>query len=315
MKTKLNRRIAAVAAVLLIALLGGCNEYRIDVAVDENGGGTRALELVMQNVDGEQVTVDVGEMPEIYMVGDEGRLERRIADDGSEELVYRTTSRMDGPAAWKNANMDIQIDGAAGKDGERTVRFANDISVETGRSTAGRRVTYRETFAWEGLLDVLAGEIADRYVRRLEERFPGLSGEEKAELRGAMNGVVTMGFRGMGEDDDEMEELRRFAALVTEQSVAILGDRITGSAKSHVFDIAHDVITDPQDIVAMHIQRRLPGVLVAGHTGILLEVTMPGRIVETNGEIVEGSTVRWEIQPLDMFSVPREARVISEIAD
>ena len=28
-----------------------------------------------------------------------------------------------------------------------------------------------------------------------------VSGEEKAELRGAMNGVVTMGFKGMGEDE------------------------------------------------------------------------------------------------------------------
>ena len=315
METKRNKRILALAAVLLVALLGGCNEYRIAVDVDENGGGTRTLELVMKEVEGEQVTIDADRMPGIYMIGDEDAVERRTGEDGSDELVYRATRRMSGPADWKGVKMDIRIDGASVEKSDRTVRFTNDVSVETGRSTAGRRVTYRETFAWEGLLDVIAGEIADRYVRRLEERFPGLSGEEKAELRGAMNGVVTMGFKSMGEEDDEAEKLRRFAALVTEQSVAILGDRITGSAKSHVFDIAHDVITDPQEIIAGQIQRRMPGVLVAGYTGILLEVTMPGRIVETNGEIVEGSTVRWEIQPLDWFSVPREARVTSEIAD
>ncbi|MBN1885128.1 MAG: hypothetical protein JW876_06355 [Candidatus Krumholzibacteriota bacterium] len=317
MKTTRKKTIALAAAALLVAFLGGCNEYRIAVSVDGNGGGTRAVELTMEEVSGEQVTVDVDEMPRIFAIGDDAteRIERRTTDDGSQQLVYRTSRTMKTPADWAAAKTDVQIDAALAGGDFADVRFTNSVSVETDRSASGRRYTYRETFAWRGLLDVLAEKMADRYVFRMAERFPDLTGEEKAGLRGAMAGVITVGFKSMREKDDEMEKLREFASLVTEQSAAILGDRITGSAKSHVFDLAHDVITDPQDILAAQIQRVLPGVLVAGHTGIVLEVTMPGRIVETNGTISGESTVRWEIQPLDMFSVPREALAISEIAD
>ena len=104
--------------------------------IDENGGGTRSLELVMKQIEGEQITVDADRMPGIYMIGDDERVERRTGEDGAEELVYRTTRRMSGPADWKGVKMDIRIDGAPegeeehpaerGPSGPRRLALGND---------------------------------------------------------------------------------------------------------------------------------------------------------------------------------------------
>jgi hypothetical protein len=302
MEPILIRRACALVALLALA---GCQRMVAESVVNAEGGGRRALTLIMEE---EPPAADPG----VYMGVTAARgWKESVTDETDNEgklrhlPTHHRETRVSGLADWAGVSGDLRVVAAAPGQPHAEVVLDNRVSVERGQGT----YTYRETFAWNGALEVLAGFVADRFRDETAAAYPRLDPAQLAELRGLAAGICTMGARAADGADGGLE-LDEDLAIAT---LADLAHPIVGGDPARVRDIAATAIKDPAGTFDDLFNRELPGYALAGTTTLELSVVLPGRVVETNGKVGDNGVVTWSFQLGDPLVGPRECWARSEV--
>jgi len=319
--TRARARTAAVLACATLALVAGCRRLEMDVTVDREGGGERRLTMTVEERDASPGAPTETQARELLGVtearGWRAGVAEKTGDDGRTRSLttYTRTWRAGSLRDWSAASGDICMKAAPAGAPRASVQLANRVEVETGRGTGVDTWTYRETFAWSGLLEALVAVAADGYRDAVASAYPFLDATELAELRGLARGAFTVGMRagGGGKDGDEMDEEMVIAALADESATIVARAR-PGAATGRLQEIATAVVKDQDDAIGDFMDRELPGVALAGETAIVLTVRLPGRIVETNGQVADDGSVRWEFGGGDPLGRPQVCWARSEVA-
>ena len=302
MEPNLMRRACALVALLALA---GCQKMVAESVVNADGGGSRTLTLILDEAGPNAdpglylgVTAPRGWKPGITEeTGDDGKL-RHLP-------THRHEARVNRLADWADVSGDLRVLGAAPGKPHAEVNLNNRVSVERGQGT----YTYRETFTWNGALEVLVGFVGDRFRDEAAAAYPRLDPAQLAELRGLAIGVCTMGARAAAgaEGGLDLDEDLTIATL------AALGHRIVGGDPARLRDIAAAAINDPSGAIEDYLNRELPGYSLAGATTLELSAALPGRVLETNGKVGDNGVVTWSFQLGDPLAGPRECWARSEV--
>jgi len=302
MEPNLIRRACAFVALLALA---GCQRMVAESVVNADGGGRRTLTLILEE---EPPAADPG----VYMGVTVARgWQESVTDETDNEgklrhlPTHHRETRVNRLADWADVSGDLRVVAAAPGTPHAEVNFNNRVSVERGQGT----YTYRETFTWNGALEVLAGFVADRFRDAAAAAYPRLDPAQLAELRGLAIGVCTMGARAAAGAEGGLD-LDEDLAIAT---LADLGHAIVGGDPARLRDIAATAIQDPAGTFDDLFNRELPGYSLAGATTLELSVVLPGRVVDTNGEVGEGGVVTWSFQLGDPLVGPRECWARSEV--
>ena len=309
----------AVACAALV-LLGGCRRLEMDVNVARDGGGERRLVMTVEPGDVGRDTLSEGQVRELLGVtagrGWRDGTSERTGDDGKPQVVttYTRASRVAALGDWPRAGSDIRMRAAADGAPHADVQLGSRVAVETGRGAGVTTWTYRETFAWDGLQELFAGVAADRYRDAMAAAFPALGATELAELRGLARGAFTVGVRagGAGEREADLDEELVIGALA-DAAAGVVG-RARGGSAERLREVAAAVVKDQDNVIGDYLDRELPGVAIAAETTFALTLRLPGRVVETNGEVAADGSVRWEFGGADPAGRPLECWARSESA-
>ncbi len=301
MEPILNRRGVVLMTLLASLVLAGCQRMVAESVVNADGGGRRTLTLILDEEPPAAdpgvymgVTTARGWQPSVTEETDENGKLRRLP-------THRRESRVNRLADWAAVSGDLRVLAAAPGKPHADLHLANQVSVELGQGT----YTYRETFAWDGVMDVLVAFVADRYRDQAAAAYPRLNATQLAELHGLARGVCTMGARAAsGLEFDE--------TLAIDTLAALSHDAI-GEDPVRLRELAASAIHDEDKAVEAYIERELPGYSLAGTTTLELSVVLPGRVVETNGKIGDDGVVTWSFQLGDPLVGPRECWARSEV--
>lgn len=322
-KRNLHARTRAAAligcAALALTLVAGCRNLEMDVRVNRDGGGERHLTMTVepddQRADLPSETEARGLLGVTSARGWREGVTQRTGEDGRPQQLttYTSESRVASLGDWAATGGDIRLLAAPAGAPHAEAQLTNRVDVEMGRSGARATWSYRETFTWTGLLEVLANAAADRYRDQVAAAFPALGAGELAELHGFARGAFTVGIRagGAGDDGADLDEDLVIAALVAGSAPVIARAR-PGTATDRLQEIASAVVKDDDNFIGGLLEREFPGFGLAGETGIALTLRLPGRVTETNGKLADDGSVTWEFSAADPLGKPRVCWAKSE---
>jgi len=144
--------------------------------------------------------------------------------------------------------------------------------------------------------------------------YPFLGECELAELRGLMTGALSHGWLDWVWEDDADLQNRRLVAVLTDNARFIV-EPVLPDDRSIDWDglqaIARDGVHDADELAWQYVEQEMPGLALIALTSMQVSIRMPGRILETNAQRVEGTTAFWEFELTDVLSSPVELSVRS----
>jgi hypothetical protein len=314
-----TRRITAVGGtVLALLLIAGCRQYEIDVSVDPDGSGTRTLRLQTDPEDLTEEESDLEGFIGLYGLGpDSGWTMTREREEGSNQeiLVFSRKSQPGGLEDWPHQSGDLCIRGTLEPGEFAGVAFTNELSVELVAGTNLRTYTYRERFTWSGLREILTSRQAEGFYNRLHASYPYLTDEDRLELTGLLAGAILATVELESSSSEREGVAEALARAVEAHAEDILHRHDPGAACENLAQITRDAIEGADQDLEAFLRHELPGAYLAGATSISLRVTMPGRIVDSNADRVEGRIATWTVDTWDALVRPVEVFVRSELSE
>lgn len=302
----MRRKMSFMTATgLLVLVLAGCNEYKVETIVREDGGGTRKMIFTM-DADQEDM-VDLGEEGYARMFGIEPGAgwrmqDREEAPEGSAKsgkTTFSFESDVAGVEDWSKLNGSISVRGTLEESDYSGVFFTNAVSLETGRTSGGSSYTYRESFRWNSLIETVIDFQSDAYARKMKEDFAHLNKAAIAELRGIMAGHLLVGVRFLdiwNEGDEDLPAVALSLGKAAETIVRKAGRKVD---IERVYEVARIYVGDEDSTLEEFLEKNLPGVMYAGLTDVKIRLNLPGKVVETNGRIMEDGSVEWKMDLLE----------------
>ncbi len=195
------------------------------------------------------------------------------------------------------------------------VAFTSALEVEAGAGTNLRTYTYRERFGWTGLREILVARQAEGFCNRLHASHPSLTDEDRLELTGLLAGAMlaTIELEASSAEPEGVAEALGHAVEAHAEDIIRRHD--PDADCTDVAQIAKDAITGADKDLEAFLHEKLPGAYLAGATSIELRVLMPGRIVDSNADRVEGRTACWSLDTWDALVRPIEPFVRSELSE
>ncbi len=309
MKAKNNiRRVLTIAVPgLLLLLMAGCQEYAVEVTLQPDASGTRAVSfeadldrdwerpptydeyLALHHLDSRHGWAKVSSEPAIL--------------DSLPGTTFRRTAKPADASDWSLESGDIHIRGTLRSGEHSGIEFVNRVSVRELRVDDESLIEYREEFQWRGLREALAAYYAERYRAVVQGEYPNLKAAEIDQLTGLVTGLVQVAIELEDPDGPEDSDAALTEALKV-QTVEIVKRRYADASVENIHALATQLMESSDDAFDQFIREVLPGVHFAHLTEIKLNVTMPGEIVETNAEGVDGLTVNWSTGPEDAVRRP-----------
>ncbi|UCG84744.1 MAG: hypothetical protein JSW71_12370 [Gemmatimonadota bacterium] len=298
--------------------IGGCTEYRIETTLRADGSGVRSEKMVVEpfedEADNARFRANFGYL--MFATEDFRWTHREEVDDEDTVHVFLRETRITDHDSWADLSGTVHIRGAAATDADSTVgsvrlgdvHFRNRVRLERGRVTEGISFTYRETFYWENLADVLVEYIVREYTSAVVARYPDLNSAQRGELDGLVTGAVWFAvgqglFEASGDEESELvSALGRSTAV---RAAEIVQRRYPDATSGFFADVLEEVYSD-DDRSEDFIQRQLPGVQLAINSGIVFQLSMPGRVLSSNAHDRYGATLIWEFVPGDALTAPLE---------
>lgn len=307
----MGRKILTTIALLILAsALAGCHQYDVEVAVNEDGSGTRRT-VFGPDLDESFTETD---LPRVFALPSERGWTR--GEGRGEDPVYTREAAAAVPADWPALGVDVRVSSRGdGGGGTRDTGLRNEVSLETGRTDAGRTYTYRERLVWIDAKRDLVGVMVEVYGLRLRETAPDLPEVVVGEACGLFAARVLQ----IWETCDLTGDEARFEAELSRT----LQDDMTGLVERHglghepqlLVELALLVLDDADNRLETVITRDLVGVAHAMLASLTLSVSMPGEILDTNGEIGDDGAVQWRIGLLDALDRPLEMYVRALVRD
>ncbi len=311
-----HRLMILIAALVLLG--AGCRQYEIEVVLRADGSGTRTLQLrpdLEADLQGEPSQEVFAELFCLHAENGWSRSREESGRDAPDVIVYRRDEEVTTLGRWRDLSGDLCIRGAAEPGAYDSVRFENRITVHASADAKTRSYTYRERFAWRGLREILVARQAEAFCNRLQAIVPSLTDGDRRALTGLLAGALLANVQlepSAGDQDAIVEVLTRSVAVYAAE---ILHRHDPEAPTDSLRQIASEAILDPGGDLEAFLRREMPGAYLAGATSISVSVTVPGLIVDTNADRVEGRTVSWNLDTWDALVRPVELYVRSEIAD
>jgi hypothetical protein len=312
-----HKRLDVVVAIASLFWLGGCVEYTIETTLNADGSGERQEEMVVD--EGEDVGADVSYSDFAYVmrVSEQYRWSYRIEvrDEDSVHVLQRRT-QLEDFTSWNDLSDDVRIAGAASVDAGTEVgrlalgdvQFRNKVSVETGQVGEYTSFTYRESFYWENLLDILVESYVQFFTRTIDASFPDLAGQQRGELLGLVRGGLWSAVdQGVLDADDEKEErlASAFVRRMAPQAAQIVHESYPEADDEYFEDVFWELWNNEEPL-GEFIEQKLPGVDMAINTEIIFRLNMPGRVTTSNSHDRDGTTLIWKFSPADAAGAPVE---------
>jgi hypothetical protein len=302
--------IFLVGGTCLLGLLvcSGCQHYEVEVKLTPDGSGQRKVTLFDGGDWRDTSTPPPHEIRQLFGVTDE-RGWRPVDWDATDA---ESAAPADSKGYWRQRNVtdlenwsqqsgDVHIRGSlADEKPFSEVQFSNSVSVEIGEGSQGRTYTYSETFTWTGLQEIVIGFLADHFRMAMAQAFPSLGEAELAELRGLMAGHLSVGWFSMAVADELEQNSQLIIRSLASQAAAVVHRADRGADPLNIQSLVEREVLLQGDEVETYLEEKLPGFFAVGFTEVNLQVTMPGQVVETNGEQQDDQTVSWQ---LDVFAV------------
>ena len=306
-----STRLALAAALLGLLLLAGCQSYEIEVRLDPDGGGRRAT-LVTGDLGGHSEEQAEAELRNAFTLpADEGWLRLPVEDEGR-KLRFRRERDVAGTEHWNEA-AEIRIPGNP-LDPRDDVLLSNTISVTQGSDSGVPTLTYVEQWRWTGVMEAFGCLVADLLVADFVAAWPELGEVERAELRGLVEGAVQRHV-SLEIDEEGEQEYDHFLDVLARQLHVVIARSGGDADPARVREIVEENYRGDNERGDEALDNELPGLSAVFTTDLDLAVTMPGPILDSNADRVEGNTAYWELDLQDTILAPVTARVRSATAE
>lgn len=330
-KDKTFRTLVLIFCMSVAIVLFGCHEMKMETTINADGSGSRHIEFLVEADGDEDSTFTLDDYRELMGVTKERgwnhNLSRRKQAQSDDIKDYHSFSRSAAADELKELTAmsgDITIKATNKNPLFAGVYFANSIEVETGVSSRGRSITYRETFAWSGLIEALIDHRLESYRSSLKQIFPRLKPQEINEwfafVKGTFLAAVDDGIFDMGGGD----RARRFAKSI-ERVVEFAMKKIRSydpdADDSFLIHVTWSIFVEWDEFDETAEDMDLMGVELANGLKMTVRVDIPGGVVDTNADRQEvyadptsgRQKLVWEIDPTDAISRRIEIYVKSEI--
>ncbi|UCC83303.1 MAG: hypothetical protein JSW46_20525 [Gemmatimonadota bacterium] len=307
---KRHQRVQIAALSVTLLGLGGCVEYTIETTLNVDGSGMRREEMIVDQNEEAWVDVTYAEFGELMSVTDNyGWTHREEVRDGDTVHVFQREKALSDFASWPDVSGDVHIAGATSANARSSVgrvslgdvHFRNTVRVETGQVAEYTSFTYRETFYWESLLDVLVEFFVQTFADMMDARYADLTSAERGEIIGLVRGglwsAVDQGILDAGDE----EEKRLYAAFMdrTAPQAAEIARHSYPDADEGSFREILQRLYDDDEPLEVFLDEKLPGLSLAINTAIVFRLNMPGRVTNSNSHDRDGGTLVWEFGPGD----------------
>ena len=329
-----NRRVYGILLLVvmapLAAMMSGCHEMDVETRLEADGSATRNIELRVE-VAPEDTMLTIDEYRALMGTTEERgwaqAVSRETRKDSGEVVKHHsfTRSHKSGKAeALPGLSGDIFITGSVTNPVFAHVRFSNAIEVATGTNVTGKTITYRESFAWTGLVESLLDYRLEQFRPGLINAYPGLGRDEIEVWYGFFRGTF------MSAVDDGILEMEssaragRFAnsiGRVTAEAMTRIRTHAPGADDAFVTIMVRSTFVEWEEIEDTAEEMGLMGAVLAIGLKLTIRVDVPGRIVETNADRIEAYTdpdagrqkLAWDVEPGMAMSRPIEIYVKTEI--
>jgi hypothetical protein len=310
-------RVQLAALGVTLFGLSGCVEYTIETTLNADGSGVRREEMVVDESEDTSVDLSDDEFGDLMFVTERyGWTHREELQEDDTVHVFRRETRIADLDAWADLSDDVRIAGATGANARSTVgrvslgevQFRNAVRVETAQTAESTSFTYRETFYWEKLVDVVVEYFVQAFADVMDTRYPDLTPEERGEIvglvRGSLRSAADEGLLDAGGE----EEQRLYAAFVdrTAPQLAKVAQQSYPAADEEAFSVILRELYDDDEGAGEFLEEKLPGLELAINTSITFRLNMPGRVTNSNAHQRDGETLVWEFGPGDAGSTPVE---------
>ncbi|MCU0610275.1 MAG: hypothetical protein MUE60_00615 [Candidatus Eisenbacteria bacterium] len=310
------RRAWLGVVVVGLLLTAGCKDFIIETGINPDGSGTRAITLEAGSLENDDTGLTLDQYRQLLGVTEQRGWHlvwEESPQDGERNAVFSRNARIPGIDSWSGASGDITLQGALAGSPFASVRGVNEVRATTARGAQSTTYEYRETFDWRGLREALVDFVAARLVEEVAREFPGITPEDRAELRGLAAGATAMDLPRLFDVSDEERASLPMVRTVGIYGTHVLSRRGIAAAPADLEAIAARVLDDPESRLEDFLSTNLPGVYAVALTNVSLSVTLPGTIVESNADAVEASTVKWEFGILDALRGPVTMHATSEL--
>ncbi|UCF19681.1 MAG: hypothetical protein JSU87_17485 [Gemmatimonadota bacterium] len=318
---RISRR--QIMAGLLVSGLAswGCVEYTVETTINPDGSGLRSETMEVDENEDVDFKVSADQFRVLMHVDEAAgwKYEKATDDEGKVLHVLRRQTEVGDLTRWSSLDRRIHISAATsgsrgaavGDPRYSNVAFWNRIEVRHSQSADGKTFSYRERFYWENLMGVLIDLELERFKRSLTSRFPDLDPELRGELIGlAKGGLWTTAQQGRW-DMGEADRARAFQPLsdhLVEEALRLARTQYANADESFFGEAFRDLFVGDVDDeeVGRFLEEKLPGVMLAGNSELVLRLSMPGQILESNAHERDGSTLVWKFSPWDAIVKPVE---------
>ncbi len=321
------KRIARTLLPILIGLIAltGCQEYDVEVVVEPDGSGSRELVLSTNSRPNGTSEPTLMEFEHAYCLDDRSGWKTVETGKAEEEdstksffgtrpsrALWQRDARATRPTDWARMSGDIRLLGDPVGSRDSEVEFTNRIAVETATDSGKAILTYSEQFEWIGLKEAVAHRQADLFVKQTDEHCPEISPEVRGELRGLMIGAMLMELDLSVRDVDDGEH-EALAATITDLALAAMTGKHGAPTPAEMTAIVTRLLADPDGELTDWLEEMLPGAGLGIETAIEISVTLPGEIVQSNADTIDGRTASWTIDILQALVWPVEIFARAEI--
>lgn len=316
---KRPRRLGGLLFIAALSVLAGCQQYEVRVEVAADGSGRREVALEAETPKAWPERPSAGDYLRLHHISPETGWTLPegfdAAADSVSGMVFTREVFPDGFADWSRTSGDIHIrgrlpGGPAGGPMRRSVEFGNEVKVAPVALEGETLIEYREQFQWHGLRHLIAENYADRFIAGLTGAYPALTSPDIQRIRGLVEGLVQVALEFQSGDEPERLEEALTRALRVHAFEVVRG-RIADADAARVGELARTLVQDSEEDLDRFIAQVYPGVHIGWQTRVELSVTMPGDIVDTNADRIEGRTASWEIDSGEAITGPVTAYVRS----
>lgn len=313
-------RAGLVGSGILYLAIGGCVDYAVETTLDPDGSGTRTIQVDVTDSSGqlEKYGLSPEEFREVMHFSNRQGWshETEVQRDGDTVHVFRFEKRMADLGSWSDANGEIAISGVPPGRAQSTLGyltlgdllFQNRIWIRVeGSGSKSSTLRYQEQFLWENGTDALIEFVLKSMEGSLQEAYPRLSERERGELLGFARASLWSAIEEGILDADGDEEDRLWDRVVdrtSSQGIKIVGEHYPEAREESLREHLDVFSGEGEGTAGEELDQLLPGMSLAMNTNIVMRLTMPGQVTNTNAHKREGSTLVWEFSPTDALAAP-----------
>ena len=308
--------VFGLAAGLLLS--AGCKQYKVEMTMNEDGSGMRMVKLTAATIGEDDLDVSLEQFRALFGLDEDRgwKMKREVkkTDEGekTDKYIFTLDSKAKQISSWQAMSGDIDVRGTLEKGPLADVSCYNEIEVEL---SDGGILTYRETFTWNKLKESVIDMTVALFRKNMAQEYPFLSQQELDMIAYFTAGIVSIAWHGeeVAEDQITDEMYETSAAVYIEH---IIRKNHPDKDLSNILSVIKRTLNDEGETqLDNFLKENLPGAYLAGHTAIAFTVKMPGEIVETNAQHVEGNTATWEYDvTMVAFNHPVEFFVKAKVA-